>query len=102
MTEIEGEKLFKGTVLAGSAGCITCHSLAPDKDLVGPSMAGIGVRAGTRQPGVTGADYIRKSIVSPDAFVVPGFDPKMPDNWGELLTGAEIDALVDYLLTVTQ
>ncbi|NNF56462.1 MAG: c-type cytochrome [Acidimicrobiales bacterium] len=98
-----GKDLFDETSLAGNAGCITCHSLTPEKDLVGPSMAGIGSRAGQRQPGVAAGEYIRTSIVAPDTFVVPGFDDnKMPKNWGEVLSEAEIQALVDYLLTVIE
>lgn len=97
---LSGEKLFSETVLAGNAGCITCHSLTPDKDLVGPSMAGVGVRAASRQPGVAARDYLRKSITSPDAFLVPGFEDKMLDNWAEVLSDGEIDALVTYLETL--
>ncbi len=99
----QGKDLFKQTSLAGNAGCITCHSLTPEKDLVGPSMAGIGSRAEERRAGLAAADYIRESIVSPNAFVVPGFDDnKMPKNWDEVLSEAEVQALVDYLLTVTE
>ena len=97
-----GRDLFRQTVLGGNAGCITCHSLDADTTLVGPSMAGVGNRAPTRQPGVAGADYLRTSIIDPESFIVPGFDSgKMPTNWGEVLTTAEIDALVAYLAGLT-
>ena len=99
--EFDGEELFSASVLAGNAGCITCHSLQPDRVLVGPSMAGIATRAGDREPGVTAADYIRKSILSPAAYVVDGFaEGQMLDVWADSLSPAQVDALVDYLLTL--
>jgi nitric oxide reductase subunit C len=93
-----GEELFASAVLGGQAGCVTCHSLEPDRVVVGPSLAGIGERAATRVPGQSAADYLRTSIVAPDSYVVEGFDPgRMPSNWGDALKTEEIDALVDYL-----
>ena len=93
-----GEALFASAVLGGQAGCVTCHSLEPDRVVVGPSLAGIGEQAATRVPGQSGRDYLRTSIVMPDSYVVEGFDPgRMPSNWADVLTETEIDALVDYL-----
>ena len=94
----EGAELFSSGVLGGQAGCVTCHSLEPDRVLVGPSLAGLGDRAGGAVPGQSARDYIRTSIVSPQAHIVEGFEGgRMPTNWGEVLTDGEIDALVDYL-----
>jgi nitric oxide reductase subunit C len=99
---VDGEELFRASVLADQAGCITCHSLTPDRVLVGPSMAGIGTRAGSRVGGVSAREYLRESIVDPDAYVVDGFQPgRMPSNWDEALSGREIDAIVEYLETLS-
>lgn len=99
--EFDGEELFGQAVLEGNAGCITCHSLQPERVLVGPSMAGIAGRAGTREPGVAAADYIRKSILSPAAYVVDGFaEGQMLDVWESSLSPGQVDALVEYLLTL--
>ena len=96
-----GKELFGERILGSNAGCITCHSLDPDTTLIGPSIAGVATRAATRVPGVSAEDYLRKSIVNPEAFVVDGFDDgRMPADWAEVLTGVEIDALVAYLLTL--
>ena len=96
--ELDGEELFGASVLADQAGCITCHSLAPDRVLVGPSMAGIGTRAASRVDGQSARDYLRESIVDPDAYVVEGFQPgRMHSNWDEELSDSEIDAIVAYL-----
>lgn len=93
-----GEELFASAVLGGQAGCVTCHSLEPNRVVVGPSLAGVGERAATRVPGRSAREYLRTSIVMPDSYVVDGFDPgRMPSNWADVLTDVEIDALVDYL-----
>ena len=58
----------------------------------------MGERAATRVPGQSAGEYLRTSIVMPDSHVVEGFAPgRMPSNWAEVLTEAEIDALIDYL-----
>lgn len=99
--DFDGEELFGQSVLEGNAGCITCHSLQPDRVLVGPSMAGIASRAGSREPAVAAADYIRKSILNPAAYVVDGFaEGQMLDVWEESLSPVQVDALVEYLLTL--
>lgn len=97
-TPPDGEALFSATVLEGRAGCVTCHSRTPDHVLVGPSLSGIGVVAGSRVPGMSGAEYLRASILDPDAHVVEGFAAgRMPDVWSEVLSESEIDALVVYM-----
>jgi mono/diheme cytochrome c family protein len=96
-----GQDIFEERILGPNPGCITCHSFDPDTTLVGPSIAGVAVRARTRVSGQTASEYLRESIVSPSAYVVDGFDDgKMPDDWAEILTDAEIEAVVGYLLTL--
>lgn len=94
-------------------GCFACHSTAPDVQMVGPSMAGVGGRAETviAAPDYTGSvtdaeSYIRESILDPNAYLVPGptFSAGgisfMPQNTEDLLTAEEIDQLVSYLMTL--
>lgn len=59
-------------------------------------------RATARTP----RDYVVESILSPSAFIVPGFEQRgepsvsaMPDHFGRSLTVAGLDKLVDYLMT---
>ncbi len=93
----DGEEIYARTLLDGRPGCITCHSLAPGVELVGPSMAGVVARAEAASPGDPAA-YIRKSIAVPDAEVLEGYSAgSMPQSE---LSDAELDALVDYLLEV--
>ena len=87
-----GKALFEETVLEGNAGCITCHSLEPGKTVVGPSLAGIASK---------GKDFIRESIVNPDADITEGFTAGiMPANYGEKLTEEQINRLVEYMMTL--
>ena len=97
--EVTGRELFNQRVVGSNPGCVTCHSLEEGVTLVGPSMAGLAVRAGTTVPGLSAADYIRLSITEPDSFVVDGFvEGQMPSGWDQTLTERQIDSLVAFLL----
>jgi mono/diheme cytochrome c family protein len=95
-----GKTLFAEPVIGSNAGCITCHSL-DGSALVGPSMAGIGTRAGSTVSGMSAEEYLRQSIVDTNAYLVPGFEANiMPANWEDSLTADQIDELVAYLMTL--
>lgn len=82
-------------------GCGACHTLtdAGPEGKVGPDLDGIGERAGGRVQGLDAQEYIRQSILDPNAHVVEGFpEGIMPQNFGEKLSDEQINALVDYLL----
>lgn len=97
----EGRRLFYEQVSGTNAGCRICHSLQPGVVIVGPSLAGIATRAATRVPGMSAEEYIRQSILEPDAYVVPGFPAgQMVQNLGEILTPEQIDDLVAFLMTL--
>ena len=99
---VRGERLFgQPTIGSESApGCITCHSLEEGVVIVGPSQVGMATRAGQAIPGTAASDYLRASIVEPDAFVAPGFaEGVMYPDYANDLTADEIDALVAFLLT---
>ena len=96
-----GKALFSQVLIGAQPGCATCHSLIPDEVLIGPSMAGIASRAGTRVSGMSAEDYMRESILHPDNFVVEGFQPGiMVQVWEETLTPEQVDNLVAYLLAL--
>ncbi len=80
--------------------CASCHALTPDTVIVGPSLAGIASRAGSRVPGLDAQTYIEMSILKPDAYIVEGFPNAMPADLGKKLTGEEFKALVAFLLTL--
>ena len=98
-----GEALYHQTTIGPNAapGCATCHSLEPGKTLVGPSHAGIATKAASVVPGKSAEDYLRESIVTPDAHVTEGFTSGvMYQNYGKDLTEQEINDLVAFLMTL--
>lgn len=89
-----GEQAFK-------THCATCHAVKGDRKVVGPSLAGIATRAATRIENFSAEDYIRESIISPDAYVVEGFaEGSMQQNFANQLTSDEVNYLVAYLVTL--
>lgn len=101
-----------GRVLFNSSppSCSGCHSTTPGVKLVGPSLAGVSERAaktianpdyhGTAK---TAEQYIRESILNPNAYLVPGktFSANgtslMPPDFAKTLTPKQVDDLVAYL-----
>ncbi len=92
-TEQEGARLF-------THHCSSCHATTGDTIVVGPSLAGVAARAGTRVEGQDPRTYLETSIRSPEAYMVEGFANLMPPTLGESLTDEEIDALIAFLLTL--
>jgi nitric oxide reductase subunit C len=104
-----GETAGEGDVSAGKTvfeqtaapACNTCHSLEAGVDLVGPSLANIGAEAGSRVSGQSAEEYLRESVVSPNAHIVEGFGSNlMPQNYGTQLSEQQIDDLVAYMLSL--
>ena len=96
-----GHKMYNETALGTNVACRICHSLRPDVVIVGPSFAGVATRAETRVPGMTAEEYLRQSILDPNAYIVEGFSSDMaPPNFAELLTDEQVDDLVAFLLTL--
>jgi ferredoxin/mono/diheme cytochrome c family protein len=98
---VQGERIFSATAIGGGAGCVICHSIEPGDGGVGPSLYGVAVTAATRVPGLSAEEYLRQSIVEPDAYVVDGYPAgQMLPIYEERLSPQEIDALVAYLMTL--
>jgi cytochrome c oxidase subunit 2 len=79
-------------------GCGGCHRFAPAKSTgaVGPDLDKLSEEA--KRAGKPLEQFIRESIVDPNAYVEPGF-PKgvMPPNFGQTIKPSDLDALVKYL-----
>jgi len=81
-------------------GCTACHTIQgvpAAVGVVGPNLTNVASNAGGRT-GLAAKGYILQSILDPGAFIVDGFAPAMPA--GLVTEGAELDALVQYLLTL--
>jgi nitric oxide reductase subunit C len=97
----KGEELYKQKVIgsSGTPGCITCHSLEEGVTVVGPSHAGIAARV--EESGLQVEDYLRTSIVDPNAVIAEGFsEGVMYQNYATDLTSEQIDDLVAFLMTL--
>lgn len=90
-------------------GCNSCHITTglPEVDaaMLGPDQTNLGAIAGTRREGYTAEEYLREAILEPSAFIVEECPlgqclQVMPENYGELLTEDEINAIVAYLLSL--
>jgi cytochrome c oxidase subunit II len=90
-----------GALLFESRGCVTCHSLDGTRR-EGPSLKGVFGHAvrfadGTSIPAAD-ENYIRESILRPQAKIVAGYQGVMPTFEG-LLRPRELDALVEFIKT---
>ena len=89
-----GDELYQG-----AGGCVTCHGLgtrAPNllTDEAGTGL--IGARCSARVQGEDCKTYLHEALVNPGAYVVPGYEPIMPDM-SRTLSPTQIWALVAYL-----
>jgi cytochrome c2 len=89
----EGQQLFRRY-------CSSCHATSPGETVVGPSLHGVGARAATRVEGLSAEEYIRTSIVRPDAYTVEGFANLMPDQFGRILGEEQINSLIAFLMSL--
>ena len=88
---------------ASPAPCVACHT-ADGSRLVGPSWQGIYGGQETLTDGTTvevDDEYLRESIVDPNAKIVEGFAPNiMPATYGDSLSSSDIDAIIAYIKTL--
>lgn len=82
----------------GTPACNTCHTL-DGSTLVGPSLQGIGERAGGQIDGLGSGDYVLQSITQPAAFLVSGFSNLMYGQYREQLSGQQLADVIAYVLS---
>lgn len=86
-----------GEVLFQNLGCSTCHLM--DGRGTGPSLVGLfgsEVLLATGETVVADAQYIRRSIIDPNAQLVAGYPPIMPTYAGQI-SEEEVLRLVEYI-----
>ncbi len=104
-----GEVVFRSATPA----CTACHSIAPDVNMAGPTLAGLADRAEDiidssdyEGNAATAEEFIHESIVAPSAYLHPGemysAEGKsfMPATYGETLSSEELEHLVAYLASI--
>ena len=85
-----------GQALFNSNGCSGCHSTGDDK-IVGPGLAGVYERAGSRTS-LDADAYIEQSVRSPQAFVVDGFPGVMPSF--DSFSDGDMQNLIAFMKTL--
>lgn len=78
--------------LLDELGCMACHRLGDEGQEVGPPFDGLGSRSSP--------DQIRDAILEPDAEIAEGYESfagVMPKNFGERITAAQLETLVEFL-----
>jgi len=86
--EERGANLFQG------AGCVACHIIDGVGGAVGPDLTNVYDK---------GEDYVRESILMPNAVLSEGYQANiMPQNFGDLLNDENLDDLVAYFKSVSE
>jgi len=102
---VEGDEEIKkmplpelGKLVHENRGCATCHTLDGSRGQ-GPSWKGIWGQVHTMSDGTqikVDENYIRESVLEPQAHVVQGFEPIMPTFKG-LLRDREILGVIEFI-----
>ena len=91
----------KGKSLFESSGCLGCHSI-DGTPKVGPTLKGIFGRTVQLADGKTvraDEEYLRESLVDPNAKIVKGFQPIMP-TFKMTLKDDDLAAVIAYMKTL--
>jgi len=91
-----GEKLFQ------EFGCVTCHR--PDSGARGPNLQGLygrPVRLSDNRVVIADDNYIRESVLSPNAKIVAGFQPIMPTFQG-VVSEEGLIQITEYIKHMSQ
>ena len=91
-----GQRLF------GELGCIACHR--PDAGALGPNLAGVFGHDVTLSDGTTlvvDENYVRESILNPQAKLVAGYAPIMPTFQGTV-NEEQLGQLIAYVKSLGQ
>jgi len=90
-----------GELMYTKHACNTCHTVDGSQH-TGPSFRNLFGREGLMRDGkrvLADENYIRESIIEPQAKIVSGYDPVMPTYKGQI-NDREITALIEYIKTL--
>jgi cytochrome c oxidase subunit II len=93
-----------GALIFTQNGCGACHTLSAipaAKGTIGPNLDNL--TASSTKAGQPLLAYIKQSIVDPNAYIVPGYQPGvMPPSFGTTIPASQINVLVAYLAAHTK
>jgi len=101
-TPVEKQQVHPGLVIINANACTACHSLDGTR-LVGSSFKDLWgskkiVLVNGKEKNITvDVDYIKKSIVDPDAEVVQGFNKGLMRSYKEIISDEDKDKIIEYL-----
>jgi mono/diheme cytochrome c family protein len=86
-----------------SMGCAGCHNIDQpqtdsNKGPIAPNLGNFYEIAGTKVAGEDAVTFTHTSIVNPNAYTEPGYNPVMPANFADRMSPEEIDSLVAWIL----
>ncbi|MDX1586121.1 MAG: cytochrome c, partial [Balneolaceae bacterium] len=91
----------RGQQIYEQNACQTCHS-RDGSDGIGPTHLNIFGKTKQMADGSTvtaDEEYLRESIVNPNAKIVEGYDPVMAPY--SYLSDAEVQSLIEYMKTIS-
>jgi cytochrome c oxidase subunit II len=96
---ISGGGAGAGKAVFTNNGCGSCHTFTPagSKGTVGPDLDKLPQYA--KQAHKPLEAFTRESIVSPDAYIQPGYAPNIMPKTFSQLPKSQLDALVQYLIS---
>lgn len=98
----ESDPAALGLATFNQAGCAACHTVSGiSTAVVGPVLDGIASRAGDTVAGLSAEEYIRQSILEPNAYIVEGFQENiMLQTFSDTLSDEQVESLITFLLTL--
>jgi cytochrome c oxidase subunit II len=94
----------KAVFTSQTANCGSCHTLAAagTTGTVGPNL-GTSEVPDSKKRGLPLKQFIFESITKPNAYISPGFQPNiMPQTFSQSLSSTQIQALVNFIASVTK
>jgi cytochrome c oxidase subunit II len=87
-----------GLAVFQANGCGGCHTFKPANatGTVGPNLDNLEAEAKKANRGLL-EDFIRESIVKPEAYLEPGYSDAMPHIFGTQIPADQLNQLVHYL-----
>ena len=91
----------RGGELLEKKGCLSCHSI-DGSNKIGPTFKGLFnsrvtvVTAGKEHEIIADEEYLRRSVMEPQADIVKGFSPVMPPE-KDNLTPKDLDEIIEYI-----